>query len=509
MRNLRAIRCVLIVLVGVASAMCLPAVAHANWLTKILTETAEVGGKGAARVGRSALARAAHQLKRLPPEPGRALFAATVSGEGHWTFVNRAGQAFTAANAAELKRVVQVLSPEHAAGAPFSVVVADDVLFRHRAVFKDLPEGASVRLAARGESFRVRGDVRKLDAPLFLEVRPNVQLRMSSPIAMEEGLWQLARPFNAKGVRVLALDAKGPDTLPSLPRVDPKSKRVLADRVDPGKLARAMSALRGQTVVISARIEGGGIVFRGAGGGERVVALKDIVAAAERWDVNLVLLNARVPRQPGDLNWLWQRVTIDGLEDALGRSSRGAFLSALVGDSGHMVVEVAERGSQRAVLLARAVPGAMALPNDGQLGRIVAEVASEVAGTVVAHGIRMDLVSRHRRKELDERIVPGIPADLQFFIIGLWTMALISFSVVSGWWARLWPPEDRTEYGSWFGFASARIVRMALFVFVFMPVVGLPALVWLVLSTIVRWLMLPFRLLGLGSRRTDPPAAAQ
>ena len=35
------------------------------------------------------------------------------------------------------------------------------------------------------------------------------------------------------------------------------------------------------------------------------------------------------PRQPGGRNWLWQRIAVGGLDDALKRATLGDFLDAL------------------------------------------------------------------------------------------------------------------------------------------------------------------------------------
>jgi len=476
--------------------------AEANWLTKLVREAAESGGTAARHA--APLGRAAAQLKHLTPLSGRVLVAASVSPEGHWTFVNRAGHKFTAADADEMARAGRNLAAEPgAARKGLDIVVADELIFTDRAAFKMLPPDSRLRLAARGEVYRVRGNFRDPGARLALDVKPNVQLQLTSEPALQEGLWQLSRSLKAARVRVLALEPNGPETLKSAGGIDPKSRRPLADRIDPYKLARSLPALRGQTVVLSARIENSSLVFRGASGGERSVDLKEIFAAAERSDVNLIILNARAPRQPGDRNWLWQRVTIDGLDDALGRATKAEFLSALAGE-GRMVVAVAERGPRRTAMVAQEVPGSGSVPTSGQLGAVLAEVVSEVAGTVLSNGIRMDLVRSGRQKELDLRIVPNIPSDLQFAYIGLLVVGLMGLTVARDWWARLWPPEQRAEYAQGIGFVAAQLVRWILFALLFLPIVAPFAFIWGALCSLVGWLMLPLRWLR---RRSESTAA--
>lgn len=480
----------------VLASLAMPSVAAAGWLTDMATG---VGRDGPAHVlGLSlaqpvpALEQACAELQRQPVDTARIALAATVTSEGHWTFANREGQRFTAANADEMKRVAQTLAPDRPAATALRVLLAARQALANREALALLPDGTRLELVARGQSWPVSGAYRKTAVPLQIDIRPNVALRITTFELLDETLWQLARPLRTRGVRLLALDADGPETLPVAPRLDPKTKRLMADRVRPVRLARALPALRGQTVVIASRIEDGALVFRGAGGGEASLPYTDLLAAAEKADVNLVVLNAHAPRQPGDRNWLWQRVTVDGLEVALERNTTAEFLATIAASVGPLVADAALRDPDRLTIAARLADGAGTVTG-GQLGKILAEVVSEVAGTVVATGLRMDLVRRSRQVELDARLVPGVPSDLQFAVLALWGMAVLAFGVVRRWWARLWPPEDRGEYAGAGGYLAARATRLLLFVGLFMPLAGAPALVWLLLSALPRWLMLKAR----------------
>jgi len=471
--------------------------AQAHWLTKLLREAGEAGGS-AARRGAGSLDDVVRQLKRLPQDPNRTALAAVVTAEGHWTFLNRHGQRFTAANPQEMKHVGPMLVGEgktaDGGAKTFDIMVGDEALFSKRAAFSALPKDAQLRVVSRGESYRVQGNFHDVTARLQAEVRPGVMLSLSSYEALLEGLWQLSRSLKALNIRVLALDARGPHTIPRLARINANGKRALVDRIDPYKLPKSLAALRGQTAVIAARIEGNVLVFRTAGGGEGRIALKDLVQAAEKSDVNLVLLNSRAPRQPGDRNWLWQQVSIDGLEAGLARANMGQFLGALAGEGRRLVVTVSDRRGARAVLLARGGSSASSIPLSGGLERVVAEVVSEVAGRVVTSEIRVHAVSRARQKELDQRILPGISSDLQFLYIGSWGLGFfLGLSVAHNWWLRLWPPEERSEYASVIGYYAARSVRFMLFHLIFLPLVGLFAAVWTFIASIAGLLMLPFR----------------
>src|SRR4029077_1065606 len=95
--------------------LLLPAAAHASWVTKIVGG-AEHAGARAIRKGATLDNVAAH-VKALPEQPGGIALAAQATQEGHWRFINKAGETFTAGTPEELKRAASVLLPEAKADA--------------------------------------------------------------------------------------------------------------------------------------------------------------------------------------------------------------------------------------------------------------------------------------------------------------------------------------------------------------------------------------------------------
>ena len=122
-----------------------------------------------------------------------------------------------------------------------------------------------------------------------------------------------------------------------------------------------------------------------------------------------------------------------------------------------------------------------------------------MTGTIVASGLRLDLTSRDRQRELDARFVPGIPSLIQ---IGYFVLLVIGFAglgVARDWWQRVWPLEARADYARRTGYWAARCVRGTIFLFMFMPLVGPVSAplafvrgVWRTLITIGTILAYPF-----------------
>src|SRR5436189_4207356 len=265
--------------------LLLPIAAQANWLSKVVG-AAEHAGSRAAKLGTGALENAALHLRSLPPKAeGGAALAAQATQEGHWRFVNRAGETFTAGTPEELKRVAGVLLPETKADAKLSLYLTEDTVFQHRAALKDLPKGTELYVVARNESYRVLRRGEGAAERLFAEVRPSLVVELADRKMFEEAVWQLARPLNKANVRVLSLEPGGPPRLASAPSVDPATKRALVDVIDPASLPAALGSVRGQTVLVTGRVDGRLLYVQPTSGPERSILMPDLFKAAEEADV--------------------------------------------------------------------------------------------------------------------------------------------------------------------------------------------------------------------------------
>ena len=168
-------------------------VAQANWLAKLARGAGEAGSE-ATRFGAVGLERATAVIERLPATAKGSALAAHATPEGHWKFVNREGEVFTAGTPDELKRAVPTLLPEAAAGAKLAFYLDEDTVFGDRAVLRDLPEGSSLYVVAGRDSYAL---VRRSDAAsdaLFAAVRPHLVVALSDRGLFEDAMAQLERP---------------------------------------------------------------------------------------------------------------------------------------------------------------------------------------------------------------------------------------------------------------------------------------------------------------------------
>ncbi|MEI9901609.1 MAG: hypothetical protein WDN31_17530 [Hyphomicrobium sp.] len=305
---LMRVGCAVLLLAAAAAA------AQANWLSRLSRIGAEDVGAVASKTGRIGiveLERAAEHIRSLPASSGAAL-AAHATPEGHWKFVNRNGDVFTAGTPEELQRVLPTLLPETTPGSKLGIYLSEDTLFGERALLKDLPAAATLYLVAGKESYPLIARAMSGGDALYAAVRPNLLVELRERSLFDEAIAQLERPLSRSSIRTLALEPSGPATLSSYPRIEPGTKTALVDAVDPAFLAGSLSSLRGQTVLVTGRVEDNLLYFRPSSGSEQSIKVSDLMGAAADYDVNLVMLHAPTPRQPGGRNWLWQRISVGG-----------------------------------------------------------------------------------------------------------------------------------------------------------------------------------------------------
>jgi len=465
--------------------------AEANWLGEIFERAGASSGSASGSEPRDREQGAA-QVRSLPLLPkGSAALAAHVTPEGHWRFANRAGEAFTAGTPEELRRAVGVLAPELAADGRVLLYLSEDSVFVWRQHLKDLPKGAELSVVVGSEAYKLvrrgSGEAERL----YAEVRPNLIVELSERKLFDETLWQLSRPLERSAIRVLALEPGGPHTLAPRPKIDGSSKRAAVDAIDPYKLAGALSALEGQTALLIGRVEDEFLHFR-AGATERPLLLKDLTAAAEAGDVNLLILQSGAPRQPGGRNWLWLKLEVAGLEDALRRASLADFLNVLGAGGGQLAVASKAAGAGR-IRLDAAPSGGVASKLTGPVSAWVKDKLGGVTGDISASAIQAHLRSAERQREIDRRLIPFLPSLLQYGYLAALIAGVLGIPIAWRWWSRIWPPEQRGEYRGAFGYHAARLVKTLAFLLLFLPVTGPFAFVWGAISWAGRYATAPFR----------------
>jgi hypothetical protein len=458
---------------ALARGLLASAAAAAVWLGPFGV-MAQQDGPRVPRHASAELEHAARYMMSLPGKPDSVALAAQGTQEGHWRFVNRAGEMFTVGTPDEMKRVISVLYPEAKASARVLLYMTEDTVFRHRATLKALPAAADLNMVVRGRSYRLRRAGPDADR-LLAEVRSNLGLEPRDARLFQEVLWHLARPLRDARVRVLTLQPGGPRALAAWPRIDPATRRAVVDAIDPASLAPAMGSVAGQMLVVVGRVEDGVLHVRPSSGPEHSLLVGDLFKAAAAADVNLIVLQtAATPRQPGARNGLWQSPHGSDAEAVLRPAQLADLLSGMAGPGRRLAVAASGAGGRTVLEMVASsdLPGS--LPARSAANRL-SGLVGELTARAVVTGVRASLLGAERQRELDRRLLAGIPAALQMGYIAAVALGLLGMPVARAWWSLIWPPESASEYAGRGGYWAACAVRGLAFLLLFMPMVAAAA----------------------------------
>lgn len=466
--------------------------AEANWLTHIVKEAGEAGGKAAthAHPNLGPVGRAVSHLDRLGAAP-KGTLAAHATPEGHWQFANREGQTFTAGTADEFNRILPTLAPDAPPGTKLSLYLSEDSVFANRAHLDKLPGDAELHVVTEHGAFALTRKVTDAGEALIARLKPNMTIELKDAGSFDEAVAYLARPLNGANIRTLAFEPGGAKYVSSTPKVEAGTKNALVDQLDPAHIASGFGSIRGQTVVVVGRVDEGKLVTPTSSGGAVTLDLSQLRAAARDNDVNLIVLKSDAGRQPGGRNWLWQRIEVGGMKEAKEKASVGDFLDALAARRGGFTLNAEHTGQGRVQMAALPDPAAGGVVKEAS--DLWSEVVSHVTGEVVTTAIDIDSRDRSRQKELDERIIPGIPTYIQMpYLLSIF-LGILGWGTLRGWWSRLWRPRARASTEGRPAYMLKRLPGEALFWLGFAPLAGGPAFIVQALVGFWNMLLAPFR----------------
>ncbi|MEZ5817527.1 MAG: hypothetical protein R3D44_10625 [Hyphomicrobiaceae bacterium] len=461
------------VVVVIAAVAVLTAPSAAWMRVEALTTGAAERGTG------DNLEAVARYVSRAPRKDGYVDIAASATQVGHWRLTNRAGEPFTAAGPLELARAIRTLAPSATGGGRGLRIHLDaGTVFESAAALKALPAEAELSVLVDGRNFLVAKPEKGRELAR-IAVGRDMLVEVKDRAQFDEVLRQLERPITRSSVRMVALEPGGATGISRAPVVERGARHARPDVVDPGHLEGALGNLAGQIVLLSGRIAGDRLIYKPSSGGTGEISMAQLERAASASDANLVILEATSARQPGTRNWLWQRVALSSVEKALGGATVAEFLHALAGEPEKLVVRGGLGVDGRLDLAVEPLEQAPAATVT-RLTRVVAgtwsNIVTETAGAVTVRGLRASMVTAARQNELGRRFLPGVPSVVQMGYLVALAVGLMAFATVNSWWRRIWPTEAGGDYESRAGLMLARLVRGAVLILVFVPAVGLAAL---------------------------------
>jgi hypothetical protein len=421
-------------------------------------------------------------IGKLAVGDDQAVVAAHCDEAGHWSFVSRTGERFTAANPAEVQNAWRNLVPQIGEKSErLTILLTPDTVMQRGERLKDLPQRAALRMPSGDSAYELESATST--KPAHLRLRPRMYLDVPTQTQFSEVMWHLRRPINKARIRMLSMQSGGPGKLTAEPRQDPVSKKPLVDMVDPVQLPGAFSAIRGQTALIlgrqgPARLSGwtstketDPIYVQAGDGKDMALDLPALRRSAAANAVTLVVLLTTSAAQPGGRNWLWQRVEVKGLETAVARPTFADFLEAMAWQTGlGMRVETAPDGERaRTDLFIRhdAALAGSTLPSR-VVGAMI-DLAAEAVGKLSIVGVKVTLPESRRQREMDRRFVMWLPSTFQWAYTLALVLGMLGAATSWRWWRSIWPEEKPAEYASRPAYWAARGVRAIVYALIFLP----------------------------------------
>jgi hypothetical protein len=468
--------------------------AAANIFTSILREAGEAGGKAASHSAShlGAVAKAAEHLKALKAAPKGAL-AAHATPDGHWQFVNRDGQVFTAGTPDELKRVLPALAPDAIASGEnkMSLYLSEDSIFQNHSALDQLPKDTDLHVVTSSGAHPVVRKGSGDTAAVKAQIKPNVAIELADQALFDETVSYLGRGLNKANIRTIALEPGASNLLPSAPKLDALTKAPLVDQLDPLHLAESFRSIRGQTALVVGRVENGKLFFSPSKGPEISRDLEELISATSQNDVSLVILHTDAPRQPGGRNWLWQSIEVGGLSDATKAATYGDFLDVLAAKRGGFEITTSREGSGRVQILAKSSGEHAGIATEAS--SLLEEAIGHVTGEIVTNAAEFHGRDESSEAELDARLIPGIPSYVQISYLISLVAGVLSWATIRGWWRRIWRERTETAGEGKGRQRLSRLPRELAFFLVFVPIAGIPALFWLFMVQTWQSVTAPFR----------------
>lgn len=467
----------------VICAALAPPAAAINWAT-LLREAGESGGKAATH-GLDHLgpaARAVVHLRDLKNAPKGAV-AAHAMPDGSWQLINRDGLSVTVPKGSDFTTALKSVGAGGVSSGDSRVALylSEESVFANRGALSSLPNHADLYVVTHDGAFALTRTATANGVSVKAILKPNVIVEVVSREMFDETVFFLNRPLKAALVRRIAFDGSANKPLRSVPAIDPQTKLALTDAVNPDAVADSLAALKGQTTIVTGRIENGKLVVNAGSKGDVVLDIDALRRAARDADTNLIILGSDTSKQAIGRNWLWQDIKVDGVDDAAAQATLGDFLSSLGEKRGTFSLTTEADDFGRVRITGVSDP---ARPAEG--GNVLADIAQKVVETAVTSSIDVDARNSKTQKEFDGRLIPGVPTAVQVpYLVGL-VLGLISFQVTGSWWKRIWPAA--ADSGS-----ATRWVRRLIYVLVFMPLTGSIAFIWMVLQQMWMTVTSPFR----------------
>ncbi len=297
---------------------------------KLLMKAGDEVGDAGSKVGRK-LDDVLPGLSRIPDEPGVTKIGVDFNSDGTIKFLGEGDQKWTLKqgdNASEFLNEIKKSQGLLKAGnaQQLKIYLSPDQLFTTES--RLLKEVDGLHLLDDGKALPIKAVESAIPSwtPIWsVKVQDNLHLKVNTPQALEEGLWQINKTINKSNIRLVSF-VPDLDDLPSGIQATTHGSVPDLTMINPAYLDNSLNVLRHQTLVVTGKRVGGVLEIKGVKGKTSSIDLNELQSIALKHDINLIVLESSKPAQLGSSIFPWNKSARQAdLEKAFSSETYGEF----------------------------------------------------------------------------------------------------------------------------------------------------------------------------------------
>ncbi|WP_172840288.1 hypothetical protein [Solemya pervernicosa gill symbiont] len=322
--------------------------------------------------------------------------------------------------------------------------------------FLELPPHLEIYVVRKKQAYRLK------KAEGWSVAKGRVEVAVGGVDALQQAVWHLQRPWSSGAVHIVGAGLKSRQG----------GSRVAS--IDIEQFLNDPARLKHQTLVVPGRVSGNELFVAGQKG--QGVDLRRLKQHAQENSINLVVLDAvdqKAARMVG--KQLLQRLDASMIYDDTAK-----FFQRFGGDEAMRLTFDPSRNSQ--TLISNNAYRPIVEPVAGAPVS-AATVITDISLHGLLHAVHVIRPDQEHAREYDQRIVPMIHSNVQWYLLASLILGFMSFSFTRSVWQRIWPPRRREQFGNVIFYASYALWRGLLFALLFVPLLGL----FTFIASVVLW----------------------
>jgi hypothetical protein len=301
----------------------------------------------------------------------------------------------------------------------------------------------------------------------------NVQLRVTTMDELKDALWLLQRPPVSRTPRLLQIDETASKSLAS----NIPNSSLSVETISPDSLIESMHSFKYQTLILSGKVIDGKLF--GKSHNSQGVSLQKLQQEADNKDINLVILESDKPSLV--LEKMSKAIKKANKNHILPYDTTGDFFNFLRDSSNSkpIILQSSQSGARQVAIQWKATRNTQA---DSK-----AELSDEILSSIPLHlllqSAKIHFPDKQRSQELNERIIPGIPSWIQFYVIFSVILGFITPGTSWRLWKNIWSLQQRNEYQYLLVFLLLWILHRLFFLILFLPLLGGFSFIWFLMLT--------------------------